>query len=271
MARTRGAPPIKRLKNIVYSQSSGMALDIYPTTFVAPAPVVVYVHGGSWTTGSKNGGYGLALAPALTAAGVHVAALNYRLAPQFIFPAHIEDVKCAIRFLRANAARYGIAPDRIAILGNCAGGHLASLAGLAGPAAGFETGEYDQFSSSLQAVVDLYGPADLEPISANSEFQRRLRTVFGRDPDALRRASPMTYVAPGAPPFLIVHGERDRTVPFAMSVALQGALQAVGAQVTLLPVRNAGHALVSVGGPISPSQADVNDTIVRWLTSQLTL
>ena len=271
MARTRGAPPIKRLKNIVYSNQSGMVLDLYPAAQQAhaPAPTVVYVHGGAWTTGNKNGGYSLELAPAITERGGIFVALNYRLAPEFLFPAHIQDVKCAIRFLRAHAVKYGIDPQRIAIIGNSAGGHLVSLAGLTDASAGFDTDEYAHQSSQVQAVVDLYGPADLTPISANSYFQRRLRAVFGRDPDALRRASPVTYIKAGAPPFFIVHGERDQTVPIAQSVALQAALQAVGGQATLLSVRNAGHALVSVGGPISPSQDQINAAIVEWLSAKL--
>ena len=91
MARTRGAPPIKRLKNIVYSNQSGMVLDLYPAAQQAhaPAPTVVYVHGGAWTTGNKNGGYSLELAPAITERGGIFVALNYRLAPEFLFPAHI--------------------------------------------------------------------------------------------------------------------------------------------------------------------------------------
>lgn len=271
MTRTRGAPPIKRLKNIVYSNQSGMVLDLYPAGQErrTPAPTVVYVHGGAWTTGNKNGGYSLHMAPAITERGGIFVALNYRLSPAFLFPAHIQDVKCALRFLRAHAGRYGIDPRRMAVIGNSAGGHLVSLAGLTDASAGFDTDEYAHQSSQVQAVVDLYGPADLVPISANATFQRRLRAVFGRDPDALRRASPITYVKAGAPPFFIVHGERDQTVPIAQSMTLQASLRAAGAEATLLSVRNAGHALVAVGGPINPSHEQVNAAIVEWLDAKL--
>ena len=135
-------------------------MDIYlPKAGAGPAPAVLYAHGGSWAYGDKS--EVALLAPGLVASGYVVASLNYRLAPQYRWPAQIEDVKCAIRFLKAKAGLYNLDPARIGLWGASAGGHLVSLAGLAGPEAGLEgKGGYPEQSSSVQAVVDMFGPTD---------------------------------------------------------------------------------------------------------------
>src|SRR5207253_7695708 len=135
--------------------------DVYlPTVRVSgPSPVVMYVHGGGWTSGDKSWVDGVLKESEFTGRGYLVAAVNYRLAPQYRWPAQIEDVKCAVRYLRANAATYNIDPNRIGAWGTSAGGHLVALMGLAGPDAGLEGkgGNPDQ-SSRVQAVVDMFGP-----------------------------------------------------------------------------------------------------------------
>ena len=130
-------------QDIVYSSSNGadLKLDIhYPDLVNGPVPTVVYIHGGAWIQGDKEEGAWTVDIPALLEAGFAVVAVNYRLAPEYKFPAMIEDVKCAIRFLRANADRYSLATEKIGAYGGSAGGHLVSLLGLTDSSAGWDLG-----------------------------------------------------------------------------------------------------------------------------------
>jgi acetyl esterase/lipase len=123
-------------KDLTYcTTGSGVALKMdlrYPQQFKSPAPLVIYVHGGAWQGGDKAQGSGMRFVPTLLERGYIIASINYRLAPEYIFPAQIEDVRCAVRHLRANAARYGLDPDRIGAIGGSAGGHLVALLGTSG-------------------------------------------------------------------------------------------------------------------------------------------
>lgn len=216
-------------------------------------PLAVFVHGGGWSAGDKRG---IQLGgPELLARGYAVASLDYRLAPQSKWPAQIEDVKCAIRYLRANASALQIDPTRFGAWGSSAGGHLVAMLGVAGPRAGFDVGEYADQSSRVQAVVDMFGPADLTTL-VSAPAAPLGKSVFGatsHDDPVLTRASPVTYVAPGDPPFLILQGDQDTTVPPSQSQELYDRLQAVGVPATLVMVKNAGHSFTPTGGAISPT------------------
>ena len=152
-------------------------LDLYLPAGVAggTSPALVYVHGGGFTGGDKAKGSGLAEIPALAARGYVVASANYRLAPEHLFPAPIEDVKCAVRYLRANAETLGVDPSRIGIWGGSAGGNLALLAGLTDDG-DFAAGEHLEQSSGVAAVVDMFGPTDLTA----SDFSVLQRFLLGR-------------------------------------------------------------------------------------------
>jgi acetyl esterase/lipase len=146
-------------------------------------------------------------------AGFLVVSVNYRLAPEYEFPAMIEDVKCAVRSLRAHADLYNLDPNRIGVFGSSAGGHLVSMLGTTDESAGFDVGEYLKYSSRAQAVVDMFGPADLTAELANGSDT--VNSAFDNFDRAL--ASPVTYVTSDDPPFLILHGEKDALVPIAQS------------------------------------------------------
>lgn len=263
--KTRGVPDYPRVKNVVYStRFEVLALDLYLATAPGPRPALLYVHGGAWASGNKNGGYALALAPALAAAGVTVASLNYRLAPEWEFPAMIEDVKCAIRFLRSRALAWNIDPDRIGVIGNSAGGHLAALAGLTRGDL-WDTGEWAGQSNAVALAVCLWGPCDLTAVMG-TELRERLAVVFGAEPGALGRGSPLSYVGAGGAKFLIVNGLEDTTVPPAQALTLHHALLAAGGSSELLLVANAGHSLAQVGPePILPGVDAVNGRIVEFV------
>ena len=251
-------------------------MDIYRPTQSsnAPAPAVLYVHGGGWEKGNASlGGVNALIAHQLNQRGMIVAAVNYRLAPQNQWPAQIEDVKCAVRYLRANAQRYGINPSAIGAWGGSAGGHLVSMLGTAGPSAGFDTGAYLQQSSSVQAVVDMFGPADLTAGGwgpyATSVVQQVFGVTPGQDNGVLAKASPVTYIQPNDPPFLIFHGVDDAVVPPSQSQELAARLQAAGDSATLVMVQNAGHGFAPAGGPITPSLDQIANTTVEFFAEHL--
>ena len=255
-------------KDITYCTVEGVELKMdvyYPSENNGRFAVTMYVHGGGWSSGDKAQGAGATEIPALQKAGFLVVSVNYRLAPEYVFPAMIEDVKCAVRSLRAHADEYNLDPDRIGVWGGSAGGHLVNLLGTTDESAGFDVGEYLEYSSRVQAVVDMFGPADL-----TVQFQggyESARRVFGDFDAAL--ASPVTYVTADAPPFLILHGEKDTLVPIEQSEILLAALQSVGVPAELVPVKNAGHSFKPDGGQISPSRKEIAQLVVAFFEEKL--
>jgi acetyl esterase/lipase len=262
-------------RNLVYCRPTPgveLKLDVYqPVSLNGPSPVVVYVHGGGWTSGSKDDQIGEIFANALGQRGYLTVAINYRLAPQYQFPAQIHDAKCAVRYLRAHANTYHLDPQRIAMLGASAGGHLAALVGTSDETAGFDVGEYTDQSSRVQAVVDLFGPSDL--VSLMEETYRGYgERVFGvntMDPEKIAPYSPVTYITTDDPPFLIMHGEKDDLVPIEQSEILYDRLNAAGIPAQFVRVKNAGHAFRPVGGEVSPGPLKLVQIMSEFLDRYL--
>lgn len=262
-------------RDLTYCTVDGVDLQMdvyYPGETGGPAPAILYVHGGGWTSGSKDRGSGTDAIPELLERGFVVVAIDYRLAPQYQWPAQLEDAKCAVRHLRANAADYGIDPSRIGAYGGSAGGHLVSMLGVTDGDEGFEgDGGYDGVSSRVQAVVDMFGPANLtvEFPGGNDQI---LATVFGvesRTSAVVAAASPVTWVSPDDPPFLILHGEDDDLVPLSQSQAFLETLQAAGVESDLIVVENATHGFAPRGGPIVPSRDAIIDAIAGFFEEHL--
>lgn len=238
--------------NLRYSDtSSRLLLDLYIPDHDSIKPLVVYVHGGYWANGSKD-----ECPPAkgdgndtMMQQGFAVACINYRLSDEAIYPAQIQDVKASIRWLRANAATYGLFAGNIGIWGGSAGGHLAALAGTTSDVAAYDTGANLQYSSKVAAVVDYFGPVDLVGLSKNPAIdprstQNAYKFLGGDGPDfdvRARAASPSTYVSPGDSPFYIVHGDRDRIVPHTESILLDRLLTQSGVSSRLVIIPGAGH------------------------------
>ena len=264
-------------RDLTYGNAAGvdLKLDIYyPKTADGPVPAVVYVHGGGWTAGEKSTGAGEVEIPELVSRGYLVASINYRLAPEHKFPAQIEDVKCAIRFLRANASRYGIDPERIGAWGGSAGGHLVALLGTTDASAGWDgSGGYAGESSRVKAVVDLFGPTDLTAIVPGTSNASTLENVFGTsDPrsEIAKLASPVTHVSADAPPFLIIHGDKDNVVPLRQSEILYDRLVAAGVPATLVVVKNGGHGFSAVAGSVmSPTRSEITSIIADFFDKHL--
>jgi acetyl esterase/lipase len=262
--------------NVTYCTAGGLDLkmDLYLPALpdARPAPVAVYIHGGGWQEGDKNWIDRILPADRLVARGYVVAAPNYRLAPWSQWPAQIEDVKCAVRYLRAHATTYHLDPARIGVWGESAGGHLAAMLGLAGPDAGFEgTGGWADQSSAVQAVVDMCGPTDFTDLDLNLPTRIQAQLLLGRQPDTalLRRISPISYARRDAPPFLIFQGDKDTLVAPRNSQRLQAALLAAGATSTLVMVKNSEHVFAPAGGPTQPSVPEIDDQAVAFFDRYL--
>lgn len=219
-----------------------------------PQPLIIWVHGGGWRGGSK------AFSPHLRelSRGYILASVEYRFSQKAIFPAQIQDCQAAVRWLRANAKKYNIDPDRVGVIGESAGGHLVALLGTSGGKHAFPPvgGNEDQ-SDRVQAVCDIFGPADFWTVVKQAEEDKKVKNIFkwndgdpyskligaklGQDKEKCDAVSPAHYVSKDSPPFLILHGDRDTLVPYAQSVELSDLLAKAGVAVTLQRLPGAGH------------------------------
>jgi acetyl esterase/lipase len=240
-------------------------MDVYFPEAGGPWPALVYVHGGSWMHGDKS--EAAMFARLMTAQGYLVVSLNYRLYPSAQFPAMIQDVKCAIRSLRANAAGYNLDPDRIGAVGVSAGGHLVSLLGTTDASAGWDVGEYLDQSSRVQAVISMAGVMDLSRDFPNADIEAMKRIGFGEYNVA--EASPITHVTPDDPPFLLIHGDRDELVPVEQSQLMYERLVQTGVPAQLVIVQNAGHSMIAPNGSTTPTLGEINQIISDFLAQNL--
>lgn len=212
-----------------------------------PLPVVVLIHGGGWQNGDKRSG--TVQGASLVRTGHYAAvSLGYRLTGEARWPAQIHDCKAAIRWIRAQAGRYNLDPQRIGVIGSSAGGHLAAMLGTSGDEAALEgdLGKHQKTSSRVQCVVDLFGPTDLVKLSRSSDpphgaVARLLGGVVRENRELAHAASPITYVSRDDPPFLLIHGTQDTIVPYDQSELLQDALATAGVDSLLLRVEGGSH------------------------------
>jgi acetyl esterase/lipase len=228
-------------------------LDLYLPEQGENHPLIIWVHGGAFRMGSKEGNPDNPLPFAYVTQGYALASINYRLSQHAIWPAQIEDCKAAVRWLRAHAAEYNLDPDRFAAWGPSAGGHLVAMLGTAGHVREFEVGAHRDVSSRVQCVVDYFGPTDFLQMDAqrppegmihnapNSPESELVGGNIQEHPDKVARANPITYVTADVPPFLIVHGDADPLVPYGQSLLLVEALEKVSADVTFYTVQGGGH------------------------------
>jgi acetyl esterase/lipase len=232
-------------------------------------PLVVWVHGGAWRAGDKKN---ISLPAPLLERGFALASVNYRLSQHATFPAQIQDVKAAIRWLRANTAQYGYDAGRIGVWGPSAGGHLVALLGVTGSVRDLNVGLHLEHSSRVQAVVDYFGPTDFLKMdeqggsghsSPDSPESALVGGPIAERRELVAKANPITYIAHTEagriPPFLIVHGDADRTVPPGQSVLLHEALRGAGVESELIVLKGAGH-----GGPAFQSPETI-DKVAAFL------
>lgn len=228
-------------------------LDLYlPDKNEGALPLIIWIHGGGWQSGSKD--QCPALRQGFVERGYAVASLDYRLSGDAIFPAQIEDCKAAVRWLRAHARDYNLDPQRFGVWGSSAGGHLVALLGTSTEARDFDVGANLAHSSQVQAVCDFYGPTDFTVFVTTPRYEHHAATdapegkLLGGavmdNKEKAARANPITYVSKGDPPFLIVHGDADPTVPINQSKLLFEALMQKGVSAHFHTIKGAGH-----GGP----------------------
>jgi acetyl esterase/lipase len=234
--------------DIVYGKGgqTELKLDLaLPKTGDGPFPAVVCVHGGGWAAGNRKD-LGKTI-EVLAGRGYVAVTISYRLVPAATFPGQIEDCKAAVRWLRANAAKYKINSERIGAVGLSAGGHLVCLLGTTQKEDGLEgQGGHAEHSSSVQAVVSFFGPTDLSARVWEAKLEKDLIVPFlggtqADQPEVYKKASPVNYVRKNAPPFLLFHGTEDKIVPVSQSRLLAGKLQSAGASVKLVEIEGAGH------------------------------
>ncbi len=244
-SQTIGGVRIWKDVSYVSNGHARQKLDFYaPSTSGGPGPwpCVIWIHGGGWENGNKDGNGAMGL----NWRSYATASIGYRLTDAGPFPAQIEDCKSAIRFLRANAARFNIDAKRIGVIGQSAGGHLAALVGTSGDGTMFDKGENLGQSSRVQAVCDLSGPADFSLYGASRPGDLLSKFFGGVLQDNLEKAriaSPVTHVSKDDPPFLIFNGSADPLVPPRHAEKLRGALQKAGVPVSLTILPGVGHAL----------------------------
>ena len=239
-------------------------LDLYlPENAKKPIPVIVWVHGGGWSGGSKANSPAVRFVPR----GFAVASINYRLSQHAIFPAQIHDCKAAVRWLRAHADEYNLDRTRFAAWGSSAGGQLVALMGTTNGVKELEgnLGVLDQ-SSDIQAVVDWFGPTDFLTVGPKETRTKLLGGDAQQNKEQARKASPMSYVSKNSVPHLIMHGDQDNTVPIAQSETFANALKAVGVDITFVKIEGAAH-----GGPLFNGDAGmkhVEDFLGKHLLSK---
>lgn len=249
-------PGVKVVNDLAYREGNPawkLDLAMPESRGTTPRPALVIIHGGGWRSGDKRVGMWKELPVEYAKHGYVAVSLNYRFAAEAPLPACIEDVKCAVRWLRAHAKDYNVDPARIGAYGNSAGAHLAAMLALAGPDAKLEgDGPYQQHSSAVQAAVISATPVDFLDWGAPRAGSGTWENLFGGPKETItervRKSMPLTYAHAAAPPILIIHGNADKTVPISQSQKLSAALKQAGAKnVTFLIVDGAGHNAFAAG------------------------
>ena len=267
-------------RNVVYGMYSGLALLMDVHRPASPNGYgVIFISGSGWqapmnygATALKENQIGI-WGPPLLEAGYTVFAINHRAAPRFHYPAAVEDVQRAVRFVRHHAPDYGIDPARLGGVGGSSGGHLIGLVAMLGaPGIPDDTDAVNQEAATLQTVVLRAAPTDLRVLGAGAvvSFMERLADQTPDDKRVYSAASPITHVSKSSPPVLLLHGDSDDLVPYQQSVAMEAALKAAGVAVKLVTIPGGEH------GPNfgSPDKAHAQlpqafkDT-VSWLDAHL--
>ncbi len=246
------SPRPRALRDLEYDRAGErkLLLDLYLPAEEPnePLPVIVWFHGGGW----RNGDKGLCRLAGYASRGYAVASVGYRLSQEAVFPAQIHDCKSAVRWLRANAEKYRLDPERIGVAGSSAGGHLAALLGTSGGVKELEgEGANLEQSSRVQAVCNYWGPTDLLSVGKDSgegprgKLEEVVVALLGgpieENREKAAQASPVTHVSKDDPPFLTVQGGSDPIVPVSQVEVLHEALTKAGVESTLEVVKGAGH------------------------------
>ncbi len=245
---------VELLRNVEFGKGGNQTLTMHilrPKTLPKePMPVLVYINGSAWGRDNKDLAIGRLIATAQQ--GYFGVTIQVRTSGEAAFPAQIEDSKCAIRFLRAKAKDYHLDTNRIGVWGDSSGGHLAALVGTTANVKELEgKGGWPEFSSRVHAVCAMCPAVDFLapdwPERHNTGPNGPAFKLLGGDPrkdkvDLARKASPLTYITKDSPPFFIVHGDNDTTVPYSQGELLLDALKKAGVNATLYTIKGGNHA-----------------------------
>ncbi len=237
-----------------------LTLDAFTPDGPGPFPTCILVHGGGFMRGDKTS-YIKPLFDPLGQAGFTWFTINYRLAPTNRYPACVEDVEAAIRWVRSHAAEFKADPKRIAIIGESAGGHLVSLVGTRA-----------RGDTAVAAVVPIYAPHDLVfQVDHRAKLGPSMEALFGLTElndsarAILRAASSTTYLRRDLPPYLLIHGDKDEQVPYAQSVRFHAQMKALGARCDFITIPGGAHGM----GGWDKLKSNYRDQLIRWLKQTL--
>ena len=266
-------PQAKSFKDIEYVPQGHprQKLDLFTpsTKSTEPFRLIIYIHGGAWKSGDKRS----APVDEFLQAGFAVASVNYRLSQHATFPAQLEDCRNAVKWLRDHASRYHIDPNQFGAFGSSAGGHLVCLLGTHLEIKTESSRQKPGDNSRVQAVCSWFGPTDLITMNQQSQDDSVIDHDQPNSPESLliggplqenkdlaKVASPLNYVSPDDPPFLLMHGDRDRLVPVKQSQQLHSQLVKAGVDSELIVVQGGGHGF---------NRGEHLPTVIRFFEKQL--
>ena len=259
-------------EGILYGVADGqqLTMDYYAPKGAGPHPIAIIVHGGGYQRGTSKSGSEAYCADFLAPAGYAVFSINYRLAPKYPYPYMVYDVERAVRFLRHNAGRWDGAANRIALIGGSAGGFLSNMVGLLNlPADPATSDPVDRESAQVQAVVTLFAQSSFATVPLNADVHALLDPLIEDEgeADALKEASPITYVSQGDPPFLQILGDKDEYIPFSEATNLDAALKKVGVRSEIIRIPGGMH---GTGGWYKlPGVPNWEVRMTKWLNTTL--
>jgi acetyl esterase/lipase len=262
-----------KVVDITYCNPGGVPvkMDVYYPTLSTqtPLPAVMFIHGGGWAGGNKTTNVGTTDFARFTKKGYFVASIDYRVFPGYTYPAFYEDAKCAIRHLRANASFYRINPTKIGVWGHSAGANIAAMLGVLDQGVHEGSGGYPGVSSAVQAVALYAPPIDLTITSEFPTAQAEINNAFG----ALKaEGSPINFVTPGDPPFLLFHGDMDKSIHWMQSQRMHDTLTLNGIPSQFVKVLNASHSLLSSPGTgltASPTRNQISDQVRAFFDTHI--
>lgn len=247
------------------------------------SPALVWIHGGGWMGGTKNEQRAKNVCSTLARAGYVAVSIDYRLG-HGAWPTNLFDAKNAVRFLRVRAAEYGVDPERIAVAGGSAGGHLALMVGLTGASADLEpTAPYPGVSSAVRCILNFYGPTNIltrqetdkagVPTGKVREVTGAMKVFNAKSPqdEVLRIGSPVTHLKASSPPILTLHGKADATVDHLQALELEGVARERGARHELILLEGVGHTFDLQTWAKKPLPRDLRPVVLAYLEQHLGL
>jgi len=257
---------------LVYGIADGqqLTMDYYAAKGPGPHPIAIIIHGGGYHGGDSKSGSEAYVADFLAPAGYAVFSVNYRLTPKYPYPYMVEDVQRAVRYIRHNAVKWDGDPNKIALVGGSAGGFLSNMVGLLNAAGHAKVADpVDRESAAGQAVVSLYAQSSFEFVPLNSAVHGLLDPLIAQkgEKEAIREASPITYVNEHDPPFLEILGDQDEYIPFSEATNLQSALHAVGVRCDIIRIPGGRHGTGEWNK--LPGVPDWERMMTEWLNARL--